>query len=198
VAEIKVGTKKILIANGQAAVKKALAAGCDCLLQGYGMSTDQLQQLAEKDVLWVPNLMAAKTLSSRVKTEDRKSADNLLGQQLQLIACAKEYGVTVAIGSGAGSSGIIHGESVSEEIRLFQKGGYSLVEALKCGSINGAAFFGIDNIGLLQPGEEATFLVTRGMTVQLPRKLTYLENIYYRGTPSKNYRKNPVKTVYRK
>ena len=77
---------------------------------------------------------------------------------------------------------------------MFIKAGYSLEEATRCASENGARFFDMENLGTLTVGRKATFLITRGSVKQLPRKLSYLEGIYVDGAPSITYRKNPVKT----
>ncbi|EKD36773.1 MAG: hypothetical protein ACD_75C01377G0001, partial [uncultured bacterium] len=107
----------------------------------------------------------------------------------------RELGVDVALGTDAGSLGVLHGESVVEEMKLFMKAGYSLPEAIRCATLNGARLLGLDNFGLIAKGRAATFLVARGGPAQLPRKLTYLEGIYLGGLPSKLYRKNPVKNA---
>lgn len=86
--------------------------------------------------------------------------------------------------------GILHGESVAEEMKLFLKAGYTLGETMRCASENGARFFGMDGLGALAPGRRATFLITRGSAQQLPRKLSYLEGICIDGHPSARYRKN--------
>lgn len=102
----------------------------------------------------------------------------------------------MAVGTGAGSPGILHGESMVEEMKLFLRAGWSLEETIGCASEQGARFFGMDNLGALAVGRPATFLVARGMPQQLPRKLAYLEGIYLGGRPSDSYRKNPVKVVH--
>ena len=99
--------------------------------------------------------------------------------------------MATAVGTGAGSAGILHGESVVEEIKLFIKAGYSLAEAIGCASEQGTRFFGVAQIGALIVGGPATFLLTRGTPHQLPRKLAYLEGVYVNGAPSNSYRKTP-------
>jgi imidazolonepropionase-like amidohydrolase len=118
-----------------------------------------------------------------------------LAEQLTQLRLARELGVKTAVGTGAGSVGILHGESMVEEMKLFIKAGYSLAETIRCASENGAGFFGMEQLGALTVGRKATFLITRGTVQQLPRKLSYLEGIYVDGAPCVNYRKNPVKTV---
>jgi imidazolonepropionase-like amidohydrolase len=103
--------------------------------------------------------------------------------------------VTTAVGTGAGSAGILHGESMVEEMKLFIKAGYSLSETIRCASANGAGFFGMEKLGILAVGRKATFLIARGTAQQLPRKLSYLESIYIHGAPSTTYRKNPARNA---
>jgi imidazolonepropionase-like amidohydrolase len=116
----------------------------------------------------------------------------MLAEQLAQLRLARELGVTTAVGTGAGNVGILHGESMVEEMKLFIKAGYSLAEAICCASENGAGFFNMENLGTLRVGRKATFLISRGGASQLPRKLSYLESIYVDGAPSSAYRKNPV------
>jgi imidazolonepropionase-like amidohydrolase len=119
----------------------------------------------------------------------------ILAEQLSQLRFAGKSGVTTALGTGAGSIGILHGESMVEEMKLFIKAGYSLEETIRCASANGAGFFGMNELGPLAVGRKATFLITRGTAQQLPRKLSYLEGIYVDGVPSAAYRKNPSKSV---
>jgi len=119
----------------------------------------------------------------------------MLAEQLTQLRFARKLGVTTAVGTGAGSVGILHGESMVEEMKLFIKAGYSLEETIRCASENGARFFGMEKLGTLTVGRKATFLIARGTVKQLPRKLSYLEGIYVDGAPCITYRKNPVKTV---
>ena len=76
--------------------------------------------------------------------------------------------------------------------------GFSLSEAVRCATENGARLLGLDEFGALEPGRSANFLVTRGTTAQLPRKLTYMETIYLDGQPSEAYRRDPDYTTLRK
>lgn len=209
------GKKVVAVANGRRQVAEALAAGCDAIEQGYGMGEDNLRKMAEKKVLWIPSVLRSRNsldgaagggdvccrFSTRYiapgKADPGAEAfwKKVLADQLAQLHRARELGVTTAVGTGAGSAGILHGESVVEEIKLFIKAGYSLVESIRCASGNGAAFFGMENLGALAVGRPATFLLSRGTVQQLPRKLAYLEGIYVDGAPSSIYRKNPVRNL---
>ena len=210
--------KLMVLANGPEQVGRALEAGCAAVVQGYGMGEKNLRRMAAKGVLWIPSLILAKNgldssgsggdVSCRFSLryvapgQAKPGAENywqrMLAEQIEQLRLARDLGVITAIGTGAGSSGILHGESVIEEVKLFIKAGYPLEEALRSASEIGADFFGMKEIGALRVGHPATFLVTRGTPKQLPRKLAYLENIYVNGIPSSIYRKNPVKVVHQR
>lgn len=211
----KGGKKAVVVANGPQQVNDALEAGCDAIEQGYGMGDSNLKKMADMAVLWIPNLLRAKNaldgasasgnvccrFSTRYVAPGKPvpGADvfwkKTLNEQLRQLQSARELGVTTALGTGAGSAGILHGESMVEEMKLFIKAGYSLEETVRSASENGARFFGMEKLGKLTEGQKATFLIARGTMQQLPRKLSYLEGIYVDGEPSTVYRKNPVKTV---
>lgn len=211
----KGSTKAVVVANGQQEVKEAIEAGCDSIEQGFSMGKDNLKEMARNNILWIPNLVRAKNaldgsvtggsvccrFSTRYVAPGKPIPGaeefwkKMLNEQLQQLSFAREIGVMTAIGTGAGNAGVLHGESVIEEIKLFIKAGFSLAEAIRCASSNGASFFNIDNLGPLTVGQRATFLVTRGSVKQLPRKLSYLENIYVNGVPSHHYQKNPIKVA---
>ena len=209
------GKKTLVLANGLQQVEEALEAGCDAIEQGYGMGEDNLRKMAEKDVLWIPSVLRAKNALNAAGASGDVGCRFSLGyvapgnplpgaeiywkkiltEQITQLRFARKLGVTTAVGTGAGSVGILHGESMVEEMKLFIKAGYSLEETIRCASENGARFFGMEKLGLLTVGQKATFLIARGSVKQLPRKLSYLEGIYIDGAPSNTYSKNPVKAA---
>lgn len=206
------GKKAVVVANGRRQVAEAIEAGCDAIEQGYGMGEDNLRNMAENGILWIPSILQAKNgldgagsggevccrFSLRYAAPGKAVPggeafwQKMLAEQLAQLRFARKTGVRAAVGTGAGSMGILHGESVAEEVKLFIKAGYSLGEAVRCASANGARFFGMSHSQTLTVGNRATFLLTRGTAQQLPRKLSYLEGIYIGGAPSALYRKNPA------
>jgi len=171
--------------------------------------------MADREVLWIPNILRAKNgldgagssgevccrFSTRYVAPGKPVPGmevfwkRMLAEQLAQLCLARKLGVKTAVGTGAGSIGILHGESMVEEMKLFIRAGYSLAETIQCGSENGARFFGMEKLGVLGVGRPATFLIARGTVQQLPRKLSYLEGIYVDGSPSILYRKNPGMTA---
>jgi imidazolonepropionase-like amidohydrolase len=205
----------VVVANGAEAVAEALAAGCDAIEQGYAMGEDNLRTMAERGVVWIPSLVRAKNgvdgasgggdiacrFSQRYVAPGKPvpGAEALwrktLAGQLAQLRLARSLGVVTTLGSGAGNCGLLHGESLIEEMKLFVKGGYPLAEIFHAASEVAARFFAMNRLGRLAVGRPATFLIVRGSLQQLPRKLFFLEGIFVDGAPCPYYRKNPVKVV---
>jgi len=193
------GRKVMVHANGRLPVQLAIESGCHSIEHGFFMGHENLKLMADKGTVWVPTLFTMKSYAANIRYSepgtDRQVLDKTLNHQIKQLSIARQLGVTVALGTDAGSLGVLHGESMVEEMKLFMKAGYSLSETLRCVCHNGAQLLGLDDMGLLAKGKAATFLVTRGAPAQLPRKLSYLEAMYFNGAPSKLYLKNPLKHV---
>lgn len=182
------GKKVMVHANGELPVRLALEAGCHSIEHGYFMGRKNLALMAAKGTVWVPTLLAMKACAEHLDRSDRKNdpaiAQRTLLHQLEQIAMARELGVTIALGTDAGSIGVLHGQAVSEELRLLLKAGCTLAEVIRCSTWNGARLLGMDdNLGLIAKNRPAHFLVARGTPSHLPRKLSYLEAIYLNGSP---------------
>lgn len=193
------GRKVMVHANGREPVRIAVESGCHSIEHGFFMGRENLELMAEKGTFWVPTLFTMKAYGANINSAqagaDRQVIEKTLNRQIEQLAIARELGVNVALGTDSGSLGVLHGESMVEEIKLFKKAGYSFAETVQCATSNGARLLGIDDFGSIAVGKAATFLVTRGAPAQLPRKLSYLEAIYLNGVPSELYRKNPVKHI---
>ena len=193
----KKGQKVMVHANGEEPVRRAVAAGCHSIEHGNFMGEENIKLMAERNCYWVPTVFTMKAFglnieSTRTKA-DAKVIQKTVEHQMTQLRLARELGVKVALGTDAGSLGVLHGESMVEEMKLYKKAGYSLSETVHCATIAGAELLGIDACRGIQEGEKATFIVSRGAPAQLPRKILYLEAIYIDGVPSVHYRKNPVK-----
>ncbi len=181
------GQKVMVHANGGIPVRLAIEAGCHSIEHGFFMGKENLMRMADEQVVWVPTAVTMKAFLDNWESSDGKSSKAVIAQnlehQLEQIALARECGVIVALGTDAGCSGILHGESVVEELKLLIKAGYSLVEAIGCATYTGARLLGLEEIGFIAKGRPAHFIVARATPAMLPRKLSYLEAIYLDGAP---------------
>lgn len=198
------GAKTVIVANGTQPVREAIEAGCDAIEQGYAMGENNLHLMAENNILWIPSVIRAKNSLDLVSTggsvccrfsgryiapgkadpESQARWQKIVATQLRDLGQARTLGIQTSLGTGAGNIGLLHGESMVEEMKLFMKAGYSLEQTIACASDRGASFFNMSQLGTLTVGQQATFLLTRGTAKQLPRKLSYLEGLYINGMPS--------------
>lgn len=179
----KRGMKVMVHANGKKPVAAALAAGCDSIEHGFFMGDENLKVMAEKDIAWVPTACTMKAYAEHIKPGSieyevsRKNLDHQLGQ----ISKARELGVTIALGTDSGSIGVHHGSAVTEELKLLIAAGYSLPEAIRCASLNGARLLGLEDMGMISKGMAATFLVVKEDPSKLPDSLSAIQAIYING-----------------
>lgn len=193
------GKKVMVHANGKKPVRQAIEAGCDSIEHGFFMGEENLELMLERGCVWVPTMCTMKAYAEILEYDRNYAGSEVatknLQHQLKLVRRARALGVTVALGTDAGSPGVLHGESVFEEMKLFVKAGFPLVESVQSATSIGAKLLGLSGTCTIIPGQAADFIVARGAPGQLPRKLSYLEGIYIGGNPSAQYRKNPYKHV---
>lgn len=172
------GGRLLSFVSGGHNLRRLVSAGCRNIDCARDITRDDLRYMADHGVGWTPQLSA---LEQGIGLFG-ESLDQL--KYLQLVSMARDYGVPVTVGTGSGLNGVLHGESMVNELKLFMKAGYSLRDAIRCSVENGARLLGIESdFGPIEVGKPATFLVARGTPAQLPRKLAYLEGIYLNGEP---------------
>lgn len=167
-------------ANGKAAVKASIEAGCSSIEHGYFMGRDNLGRMAERGVIWVPTAipMAALTAGSVVSKSRAEVARRTLDHQLEQIAVGHKLGVTIALGTDAGSMGVDHGRAAKQELALLMDAGLSLNKAVRCGTLNTARLMGFKQRGAILPGWRADFLVVNGPVDRMPQSLADIVAVY--------------------
>jgi len=178
------GKKAATHANGEEAVRLALAAGCDSIEHGYFMGEDNLRRMAASGAVWVPTLVPMRALADYpgLTAGERAMARKNLAHQIGQVKLGRDLGVNIVCGSDAGCAGVICGDAVREELALLMKAGLTLAEAVRSATSAAAALLGLPGFAL-RPGEDADFLVVRASPAQLPRKLFFLDAIYRKGEP---------------
>ena len=178
------GLKTMVHANGHLPVRLAVRAGCHSVEHGFFMGRENLEEMARRQVFWVPT---AYTMRGYAEQLDRGSheadiAQSNLEHQLNQLLWARRLGLPVALGTDCGSLGVHHGKAFHEELRLLMQAGFSLQEAVRCATINGAHLLSLENeIGQVKEGMPATFVVVRGEPSSLPESLSSPEATYVRG-----------------
>lgn len=174
-------------ANGRLPVRLALEAGCDSIEHGFFMGLENLKLMAETQTTWVPTACTMKALANDPAPCGSQVDENVvqknLQDQMEQIQQARRYGVPIALGTDAGSRGVLHGKAVVEEIQILIRAGCSLAESIQSATVNGARLLGLDFMGGIVPGKPAHFIAAGCSPAMLPEKLYPLEGVYLNGTP---------------
>ncbi|MCG6878939.1 MAG: amidohydrolase family protein [Deltaproteobacteria bacterium] len=172
-AAAALGLRTMAHANGKLPVRIALLAGCSSIEHGFFMGEENLALMAEMGIFWVPTACAMKACGACADEigGERRVAIKNLEHQLEQMALARRLGVSLAVGTDAGSIGVHHGSAVVDELQLFLEAGFSIEEAIKCASLNGANLLGLERKGRIQKGWRADFIVVKGSPSSLPDSL---------------------------
>ena len=182
------GLQVMVHANGKIPVNSAIKAGCDSIEHGFFMGRENMEIMAEKNIFWVPTAYTMKAYSKILDKNSAESAGALKNfkSQIKQMALARKLKVPLALGTDSGSLGVHHGISVIEELKIFIEAGYSIANAVKCATFNGARLLGIKNGGILAPQKPATFLAVPGSPSDLPESLAQIEQIFINALPVKS------------
>ena len=174
--------KVMVHANGVEAVRIAIASGCDSIEHGYFMGRKNMQQLAERGIVWVPTLipMAALSTLDMLSPKQRDVAGKTVEHQKNQVAQAMALGVTIGLGTDAGSLGVHHGSAVLQELEILIECGMTVEQAIQCATSHNAILMGRPLNGGIAKDFRADFIVV---------PVCYDELINKMGSPLWIYRK---------
>ncbi|MBN1903827.1 MAG: amidohydrolase family protein [Deltaproteobacteria bacterium] len=179
-----IGLKVMVHANGKEPVRMVVESGCHTVEHGFFMDADNLKRMADKGTIWVPTICTMKAYMDNSAPESgvHHVAKKNLTHQLEQVEMAIRYGVTIALGTDAGSPGVYHGSGVIEELGLLLKAGLSIEEAIKCATSNAMQLISdAPNTGTLSNGNQATFVAIKGKPADLPDSLKKIREIWVNG-----------------
>lgn len=107
-------------ANGDSAVRAALAAGVDSIEHGAYLSPETRSQLAESHAVWVPTLVTIGNLIGDGRFPDA-ALRPLLAFQQRSVRDAAARGAMIACGSDAGAYRVLHAQGGLDEQALLRR-----------------------------------------------------------------------------
>jgi imidazolonepropionase-like amidohydrolase len=170
-------------ANGGTPVQYAVEAGSDSIEHGFFMGEENMKRMADRQVFWIPTAFTMKALNQHHDQEAQsRTAARILDAQLDQMRLAGKLGVRVAAGTDAGGFGVRHGEALIEELKLIMEAGYTVEEAIRCATSDGAQLLGLEHeLGRLCRGMPASFIVVPGPPSSLPGSLREVRAMYVNG-----------------
>jgi imidazolonepropionase-like amidohydrolase len=117
-------------ANSERTIRDAVLAGASSIEHGFFISKEVLHMMAEAGVSWTPTVFALAAFSDTLSLPEKKHIEGVIEKQLESVSHAASIGVRLNVGTDSGSKGVRHGESFTEELRLFRKAGLSFEEII--------------------------------------------------------------------
>jgi imidazolonepropionase-like amidohydrolase len=126
---------------------------------------------AKESYLYLRNLAASRAGTKR-GDEATESYKNDVGLERQFVAAG---GLLIAGPDPTGNGGVIPGFGDQREIELLVEAGFTPVEAIRIGTLNGATYLGLaDRIGSIAPGKNADLFIVKGNPAA---KIEDIENV---------------------
>ena len=120
---------------------------------------DVLTPEAKESYLYLRNLAATRGSTERGQ-KFAQAYKNDLGLERQFVAAG---GLLLAGPDPTGNGGVIPGFGDLRELELLVEAGFTPLEAIRIGTLNGATFLGLaDRIGSIAPGKNADLLIVKG------------------------------------
>jgi imidazolonepropionase-like amidohydrolase len=118
-----------------------------------------LSSEAKEAYLYARNLTASRATTPRT-VEFTQAYKNDLGLERQFVAAG---GLLMAGPDPTGNGGVLPGFGDQRELELLVEAGFTPVEAVKIGTLNGATYLGIaDRIGSIAAGKNADLFIVKG------------------------------------
>ncbi len=154
-------------ASGELGIERVIAGGVDSIEHGFFITDDQLAQMRDRQIAWVPTFAPVQkqldhgTLLGR-DAKTRANLRRILDQHAASLTQAHQLGVMILAGSDAGSWDVPHGLGLLDELELMERAGLSSLAVLHAatGAPSQRLAFR-DNFGQIRPGFLSRFLLTR-------------------------------------
>ena len=130
-------------ASGCDGIQNAIDGEVDTVEHGYFMSSDQLSQMRDRGIGWVPTFAPVHIQIERCQeigwdTNVVENLQRIVDNHGSTLRQADERGVCIIAGSDAGSCGVPHGFGLLRELELMQHAGMSALAVLRSATGNAA------------------------------------------------------------
>jgi imidazolonepropionase-like amidohydrolase len=149
-------------AHGTEGMRNAVRAGATSIEHGTFMDREVAELMAERGTYWVPTASALRGIVTNseegipdwaiAKAEDAAEAF------ADAFSHATEAGVSVAMGTDAGTPFNYHGE-IPRELEFMVEYGLSPADALEAATVTAADLLGLDAVGKIEAGYRANLVV---------------------------------------
>jgi len=166
--------------TGTEGTKQAIKNGVRCIEHGVILDEECVQMMAEKDIPLVTTLSVSLGLADMKGLPDymMKKAAKLGMASKDSFELAHRYGIRVALGTDYSNSRNTPFLQIGKEFYSLTRCGYSNMEAIKAGTINGAYLMKSGKeFGTVEVGKLADLVIVKGNPIDDIMLLADAENI---------------------
>ena len=163
----KVGKKTATHAMGTEGILNALRAGIDSIEHGIYLNEEAVELMVKQGVPLIPTISALFNIESRgvaagIPAFAVEKTLKVKPFHLASVNLARESGVTIAMGTDAGTPFNLHGGNLSE-IKLLVDSGLSPIKAIEAGTGTAARVLGLEKeLGTIEEGKLADLILVKG------------------------------------
>jgi imidazolonepropionase-like amidohydrolase len=149
-------------AHACSAVRNAVLAGCRSVEHGTYADDATYRLMVEHGTFLVPTyctapaFLADPAFAARALPHVRERYEQRIAIKTASLVRARELGVTIAMGTDAGTPGNHCGDNMQEVALMVERCGFAPAHAIRCATVNGAALLGRESdLGALEEGRIA-------------------------------------------
>lgn len=182
----RVGIKTAAHAIGTEGIKNCVLSGIDSIEHGSYLTEEIVEMMLQKNTYHVPTLSAYYQVvkngtQAGIPQETVDKAVNAESSNTESFKMSYEKGVRFAAGTDAGTPYNFHG-SIALELELMVQAGVPANEALMAATSYSADLLDIgDQVGTLEPGKFADFVLINGNPLEDIKCLSKVESVYRNG-----------------
>ena len=179
----RLGRKAGAHAQGTEGIKNSLHAGMDTIEHGIFLDREAIDLMLEKDAALVPTLSVPMNMmrageKGGVPAWAMDSVKRVKQAHFDSFEKAAQSGVRLAMGTDAGTPHTPHGTNLGE-LALMASSGCTPAQALLAATSGAAKALGLDELGIIAPGNVADLVVAKGDPLGDPGLLADPAKILY-------------------
>lgn len=142
------GRKVFAHCSGVKGLDVAVEAGVDAIEHGFFMTREHLLKMRDRGLAWTPTFCPvhfqwAQPDAVGWSPNTVGNLRRILDSHAEHVRLADELGVTLLLGTDAGSMGVVHGQALAEEAERFQEAGLNVEAVLRAATSAARRHFGL-------------------------------------------------------
>jgi imidazolonepropionase-like amidohydrolase len=179
------GRKVFAHCSGVKGLDVAVEAGVDAIEHGFFMTREHLLRMRDRGLAWTPTFCPVHFQWAQPEAVGWSANTvghlrRILDSHAEQVHLADELGVTLLLGTDAGSMGVVHGQALAEEADRFQEAGLGVEAVLRAATCSARRHFGMvhPRLAVGTPWEAVALGVSPFRVEKLSQALGRVEGVW--------------------